>query len=165
LLFYPSVTWIDAILARFLLNTLTVVTVMCILLTGILAVTQTRTVIDLRPVLDAVGMTALLGLGIGALNCFLFGKFPAWELAWSIATRPLFLASGVIFLYDDLPRTAQAILWWNPLMHVTGLMRTGFYPMYSADYVLPIYVLSVGFVTLALGLILLRRHHKAILNN
>ena len=164
LLFYPRVTWIDAIIARFLLNTLTAALVAYILIAVILWYTGTRTVIDMVVVLQAVGMAAVLGLGIGCLNCFLIHYFPVWDTIWSIATRPLFILSGVIYIYEDLPPLAQNILWYNPLLHITGQMRKGFYPIYDATYVAPLYVLMVGLIAMALGLLLLRRHHKELIN-
>jgi capsular polysaccharide transport system permease protein len=164
LLFYPSVTWVDAILARFLLNALTGLLVAYLLLTGILMVIDTRVVLDLAPMVLAMGLTMLLGLGIGTLNCALGGIFPTWDLIWSIATRPLFIASGIFFTMEDLPRSVQDILWYNPLIHITGIMRRGFFPMYSPQYVSVLYVLAIALVTLVLGLILLGHHHQDILN-
>jgi len=47
-----------------------------------------------------------------------------------------------------MPSAVQNILWWNPLLHASGVMRTGFYPTYDAAYV------SYGYTYgLALGLI------------
>lgn len=164
LLQYPAVTWLDAVLARFLLNSLTGILVTILLLTGILAVIDSRTVLDLPPVVEAMAMGMLLGLGVGVLNCGIMGLFPLWTMIWSIATRPLFIASGIFFLYDTMPPLAQNILWYNPLMHITGLMRTGFYPTYTASYVNHIYVLGVSLALLAMGLILMGRYHRDILN-
>lgn len=164
LLFYPGVTWMDAVLARFLLNTLTSVLVTYLILTGILWYTGTRTVIDMGPVALSMALASLLGLGVGCLNCYLFLQYPLWEHAWGILTRPLMIASGVLFLYEDLPALAREILWYNPLVHVTGLMRVGFYPMYYGDYISVLYALVWVLVPLVLGLMLLRRHHKTLLN-
>jgi len=164
LLRYPAVTWLDAVLARFLLNSLTGILVTLLLLTGILMVAETRTVLDLPPMVEAMALAMLLGLGVGMLNCVLMGLFPLWEMIWSIATRPLFLASGIFFLYDTLPPLAQDILWYNPLMHITGLMRTGFYPTYTASYISHVYVVGVSLTLLAMGLILMGRYHRDILN-
>ncbi|WP_212525620.1 ABC transporter permease [Actibacterium sp. MT2.3-13A] len=164
LLAYPSVTWIDAILARFLLNLLTASMVAYILLTAILLLTDTRTVLDVRPMIEAMALAALLGLGIGTMNCVLSGLYPTWIMVWSIATRPLFLMSGVIYIYEDLPQMAQDILWYNPLLHITGLMRTGLYPMYNPEYVSVPFVVYTALILLTLGLILLRRYYREILN-
>lgn len=164
LLKYPAVTWVDALLARFLLNSLTSVLITALLLTGILAVIDSRTVLDLLPMVEAMAMAMLLGLGIGTLNCALIGLFPIWEVTWSIVTRPLFLASGIFFLYEDMPPLAQEILWYNPLMHISALMRTGFYPTYSAHFVNGVYVIGLSLGLMAMGLILLGRYHRDILN-
>lgn len=164
LLQYPAVTWLDAVLARFLLNSLTSILVAILLLGGILIATDARATLDMVPVVQAMALAMLLGLGVGTLNCALIGLFPIWEVAWSIITRPLFLASGIFYIYEDLPPLAQDILWYNPLIHILGLMRTGFFPTYTAAYVNEVYVLAVSLVLLALGQILLGRYHREILN-
>lgn len=165
LLYYPSVTWVDAILARFVLNTLTGMMVTYILLFAILGLTDTRVVLDVVPIIAALVLAAFLGLGIGTLNCLLGGLFPTWDIIWSIASRPLFLASGILFTYEDLPNSVQSVLYYNPLIHITGLMRSGLYPMYNPQYVSPVYVIAISTVTLGLGVLLLARHHKTILNS
>jgi len=164
LLKFPAVTWLDAVAARFLLNLLTGALVAILLLSAVLLVVKNRTVLDLPPAVLAMALAAVLGLGVGTLNCVLQGLYPLWEVAWSVITRPLFLASGVFFIYEDLPPLAQEILWYNPLMHITGLMRTGFYPTYTAAYVNVPYVLGTSLILLALGLMLMGRYHRDILN-
>lgn len=164
LLKYPAVTWIDAVIARFLLNSLTSLLITALLLTGILAIIDSRTVLDFPPIVTALALAMILGLGVGVLNCALSGLFPLWEMIWSIFTRPLFLASGVLFLFDTMPPIARTILWYNPLIHVVGRMRTGFFPTYTAPYVNEVYVVAIALTCLALGLILLGRYHRDILN-
>ncbi|WP_323038199.1 ABC transporter permease [Gemmobacter sp.] len=164
LLQYPGVTWLDAIVARFTLNTLTSILVTYLILTGILVWTGTRTVLDMGDIGLAIGLAALLGLGIGVLNSYLSLAFPVWDQAWAILNRPLFLISGILFLYEDSPKLIQDILWWNPLVHIIGLMRAGFYPMYYASYVSVIYVLTCALLPLVAGLLLLHRHHLDLLN-
>ncbi|MDK3074553.1 ABC transporter permease [Sedimentitalea sp. JM2-8] len=164
LLKYPAVTWLDAVLARFLLNGLTGILITAILTAGILTVIDSRTMLDLPPIIEAMSLALLLGLGVGVLNCALSGLYPLWEVIWSILTRPLFLASGIIYLFESLPQLAQDILWYNPLVHIVGLMRTGFYPTYTAAHVSPLYVLSVSLILLTMGLLLMGRYHREILN-
>ncbi len=164
LLKYPAVTWVDAVLGRFLLNSLTSVLITLILLSGILLVVNTRAIVDIPPLIQAMALSMILALGVGVLNCALMGLFPIWVVIWSVVTRPLFLASGVIFIYDQLPPLAQDILWYNPLIHITGLMRTGVYSMYAPQYISQTYVMACGLITLTLGLILLGRFHRDILN-
>ena len=163
LLTYPTVTWIDAILARFALNVLTSATVFSIVISLILILMETRTILDLPAVLIGTGICITIGLGIGLCNAVLTGLVPVWAQVWGIVTRPLFLASGIIFLYEDMPGLAQSILWWNPLIHGTGLTRAGFYPTYQANYVSLVYCYGLGLVLIALGLIFMRSTYKTVL--
>lgn len=163
LLMYPGVGWLDAVLARFLLNTLTTALVAVLILGGILIWTGGR-LPDMGPVLLAMALAALLGLGVGLANTYPFMRWPAYEHSWNILNRPMFLASGILFVFEDLPRVVRDILWFNPLVHVTGLMRRGFYPMYDASFVSVPYVLLCALVPMVLGLLMLRRHHTDLLN-
>lgn len=165
LLFYPSVTWVDSVLARLILNSLTSIMVSFILLIGILSLADTRSAIDIGPLLLSFSLALLVGFGIGTLNCALSGLYPTWDLIWSIATRPLFLASGIFYIYEDMPQAVQEVLWYNPLIHLSGIMRTGIYPNYVPEYISIPFVLTVGLVTAALGLVLLGRYHRDILQN
>lgn len=164
LLKFPAVNWLDAILARLFLNSLTNILVMFILLGGVWIAVDGRSSVDLPMAIISVGLAILLGFGVGTVNCVLTGLYPLWEMAWSIITRPLFLASGILFLYRDLPPMAREILWYNPLIHITGLVRAAFYSSYDASYVSIMYVLLVSMTLLALGLILMGRYHRDLLN-
>ncbi|MGJ8624458.1 MAG: ABC transporter permease [Yoonia sp.] len=165
LLFYPAVTWADAVIARFLLNTLTGILIMIVLMISIIYATGVTLVLDLIPILIGVCLVLLIAAGVGMLNAVLFGLFPVWRQIWGITTRPLMLVSGVIFIYEDLPKAAQDIIWYNPLIHITGLVRTGFYATYSATYVSISYVAICAIVPLFLGTLLMTRFHRDILNS
>lgn len=164
LLFYPRVTWLDTLLARFILNTLVVTLSTTIILTGIMVYENIHTVLDYSKILQAMALAALAGLSVGILNCYLFQRIPVWEQIWSIATRPLFLISGVIFIYEDLPQMGKAILWYNPVLHLTGIIRDGFYPLYHPTYISGVYLGLWIFVPMVIGLLLLRQFHRDLLN-
>jgi capsular polysaccharide transport system permease protein len=164
LLRYPRVTWGDALLARFILNMLVVFTATALILIGIIIFEGLSPILRWGAILGAMGLTSAFGLGVGCLNCFLFMRFPVWKQVWAIATRPLFLISGVIILYDDMPQIAQSVLWYNPLLHLTGLMRMAFYPMYRPDYISVVFVGACIVIPMALGLLLLHRYHRELLN-
>ncbi len=164
LLFYPAVSWIDAILARFVLNFLTGMVVLVIVFFAVLQFTDATAILEFGPMILAVCMAGLLGLGLGVLNCLLVGLFPAWGQIWGIVTRPLFLVAGVIFLYENLPENVQGYMWYLPWIHITGAFRAGVYPGYEPDYVSVLLVLAWSLIPLALGLVLLRRYHQDILN-
>ena len=164
LLAYPTVKWVDVLAGRFILVVLTMGLVAYLLLAGILIFQDTGSIVSYGPVLLAFLLAALLGAGAGMVNSVISGFLPVWISIWTIFTRPLFLASGILLIYENLPTVAQNILYFNPLMHITGLARTGFFPNYRPQYISIIYVLVWIFILLAFGLLLLRRYHREIVN-
>ena len=163
LLAYPSVTYIDALLARFVLNLLTHLMVAYLVFAGIMLAMETRVVPDYPTIVLAFALTAWLALGVGVLNAFLFTRFPVWQRAWSVIMRPMFIISGVFMLPDVIPQPWRDYILFNPLVHVIDLMRRGFYPSYDAPLFSGVYVLGTGAILLALGLLFLKRYHRDLL--
>ena len=114
-------------------------------------------------VLVAVAFAALIGFGVGSLNCVLFIYFQTWQRFFGIINRPMFLISGIFFLYEDMPRLVREILWWNPLIHLTSIMRSGFYPGYEPEFVSLVYVAVCALTPLTIGFVLLHILGKKIL--
>lgn len=160
LLAYPCVTFLDALLARFLTNMLTQIMVAYIVLAGIMLLFDTRTVLDPTKIVLGFAMAAALAFGVGTLNAFLMTRFELWQRVWSIVTRPLFIISCIFFIFDAIPQPFRDILWWNPLVHVVGQTRSGFYPGYDAPYVSLVYVFGLSTALTAAGLVFLRRYHR-----
>jgi len=164
LLAYPSVTFLDALVARFVLNLLTQLLVSYVIFSGILLFFETRTAPDLPRIALSLIMAGALALGVGTLNCVLMSMVPLWQRLWSILNRPLFIVSGIFFLFGSVPEPYRGFMWYNPLVHVIGEMRAGFYPGYNAQYVSVSYVLGVSLTLMAAGLLFLRRYHRDIVN-
>lgn len=163
LLSYPAVSWFDAIAARLILNAMTGIVVTGVTLL-IMSIASGETIsVDAPALMASMGLAVLLGMGVGLINCFLMGIVPIWANVWSIITRPLFIASGVIFLPDNLPSLAQTLIWANPVTHPISMMRTAFYPYYYPENLSPLYVVGVSLALSFLGLLLLRRWHRHIL--
>lgn len=165
LLKYPGVIYTDAFLARFLLNSLTHFLIFILVTSGIRMFFDTNTSLDPAPILISLLLAASLGFGMGVLNCFLFSAFPVWERIWKILSRPLFILSTVLFTLEDIPEPFRNWLWFNPLVHVVGLMRTGFYPGYRAEYIDVIFVSFWLLSALLIGLFFLKLFYWRILND
>lgn len=163
LLAYPAVTFVDALMARMVLNTVTHLIVFAVVIGGIALIYKLPLVMDVATMLQAFGLTALFGASLGTLNCFLYMRFPVWERAWSILSRPLFLMSGVFYTYELMPHGVRAVLWWNPVLQLIGLMRRGIYGVYPADYVNEGYIVAVSLVLLCAGLLLIWRRYRDLL--
>lgn len=164
LLFYPSITYVDAVIGRFILAMITQLLVFYILVSLILAIWVTRTYIEPKFILTAFAAGSVLAAGVGMVNCVLISFFPIWERLWVVVNRPLLLVSGVIFVHEDVPQPWQDYLWYNPIVHVVGQMRRGFYPSYQGEYIELMYPIGIGMVLMVVGLILLNRYNREILN-
>jgi len=163
LLEYPGVSWIDPMMARFLLNATMGIIVALTILHGIMIYDNLNIVVDWPKVAQAMGLNLMLALGIGCLNCVLFMRFSIWSNIWGMATGPLTIVSGVIIMYEQMPPMAQKVLWYNPVLHTVGMMRDGFYTQYNPTYTSVTYVMVCALVPMTLGLLLLRRHRRALL--
>ncbi|NUB46500.1 ABC transporter permease [Fertoebacter nigrum] len=164
LLAYPKVTFVDAILGRLIVATMTQLMVSYVVFVGILMAFDTRTAPVLPVIATTYAMVVVLALGVGTLNCFLMTTFPVWQRVWSVLTRPLFIISCIFFVFDTIPHPYRDYLWFNPLVHVVGYMRHGFYPSYDAPYVSLLYVFGLGLGMMVIGLVFLRHYHRDLLN-
>lgn len=163
LLAYPRVTYVDTLAARAILAILTQFMVSGLVFAIVFGVEDIRVIMNFVPILQTLGAVILLAVGIGTFNAYMTFSFPLYKTVWAVLTRPLMLVSGIFYIYEDLPLFAQKVLWFNPLIHLTGLMRTGFYASYDPSYISLIYVCLCGGIPMFFGMLLLRRYAKDIL--
>lgn len=163
LLVYPVVSFADALFARVILAVLTQLMVSYLVLSGAVMFLDVQLILDFKPILLSFLLAAVLGFGIGTMNCLLYDLFPIWKSFYTAVTRPLLILSAVIYIYEDLPVAAQNLLWFNPLVHITGMSRSGYFTYYEPDYISVIYILLIALPTIFFGMLLLRRNYRKIL--
>lgn len=154
LLSYPNVAPIDTIAARYLLQLGTTAMVAVVVLGVIVGWMRVPVELSWLPILEAVLVGSMLGLGVGLVNNVMFLKYPLYEKVYSIVTRPLYLISGIFFLPDGIPLPYRDIVLLNPLVHVVMSFRTGFYGGYRAIGLDMSYAYNFAFLTLFIGMIL-----------
>ena len=164
LMAYPRVTFMDALLARYLLNLSTQFLVSYVIFSTILFFNETRTALDFGKILTSFAMAGSLAAGVGVMNCYLTTRFQVWSRIWAISNRPMFIISSIFFLFESVPDQYAYYLWYNPLVHIIGKMRSAFYPYYDAPYVSVTYVFGLSIILTAFGLVLLKKYHRDILN-
>ncbi len=163
LLAYPRVTFIDAIIGRAILTMLTHFVISVIILSSVRLWNHSSDILTYEIIAASFALAILLGVGVGTLNCFLFTLFPVWRLLWGVATGPLLLVSAVLYLYEDVPLFAQNYLWYNPLVHIIGMSRMGFFSTYHPSYISVVYVLVFALVPAFFGVMMLRKYGRSIL--
>jgi capsular polysaccharide transport system permease protein len=147
---YPAVSPLDVVLARTLLEAMTHATVAALILPALCAGLSLHLPFEPLPALRGFALAVALGLGTGAANAVISAYWPPWRAVWNVATRPLFLASGVLFTPGTLPPDVVDILWYNPVLHVVTDFRGAFYGPDEADWASPAYVMTLA-ATLFLG--------------
>ena len=163
LLAYPPVKPTDVIVARFVLESLTMLFVVVIFY-GVLSLVIERNVMPNHGAfVSGLLATYLLAAGIGVFNAVATVLAPTWQQVWTVLRLPIFILSGIFYLPTGLPPEYQDILWWNPVLHCVEWMRTGAYVTYDPllDHAYP---LTFAIVALAAGLSLERIYRFRLLS-
>ncbi len=151
---YPVVAPIDAVVSRFILQSMTATLVVTLVLTSIILKDEVVTDINVAELIAACALAALFGLGVGLVNIGLFALSPLYEKIFGIVNRPVFMISGVFFLPDSLPHPFSGYILWNPLVHVIMMFRQGIYPEYRASGLDEFYVVKLVAALCFLGLMI-----------
>jgi capsular polysaccharide transport system permease protein len=124
LLRFPMVKQLDAILARFLLETSTMVIMGVVVFSIILTLNSAAFPADWMGILvTSLGML-MLGLGFGAFNTMIILLVPSYEKVQRVLNQVLFFTSGAIIPLSSLPRGLQEALMWNPLLNGVERFRS-----------------------------------------
>lgn len=108
--------------------------------------------------LAVIAVNAILlafGTGYGVLTSVLTHERPRLRSMFRMLAMPLYLASGVMFPIDTLPKSLLDPLLWNPLLHLVELSRHAFIAAYiPADGIHLLYPLQFSLAVLTAGLAL-----------
>lgn len=165
LLSYPNVAPIDAVTARYILQTLTSALVAVMVFSTIFLTLHHAPEINWPRILEAEVYAGMLALGMGMFNSVMFVKSALYEQIYGIVTRPMFLLSGVFFLPDTMPHPYRDFLLTNPICQVIMLFRSGFYPEYRAIGLSESYLAICSAVILLSGMTIFTLSKKTLRND
>lgn len=163
LLFYPQVRPIDIAISRTVLEVMTYAMVYAVFLVGHALFTQEWPAVeDALMVIVGFALATGLGLALGLVFCALGVLTKLADRVRGPLLRPLFWCSGIFFTANDLPTNVRDLMLYNPLMHVTEVVRDGWFPAYHTRHA------DIGYVTMwmlclmTLGLLLERAVRRKI---
>lgn len=159
---YPIVSPFDAVISRYLVQTMTSFFVAFLVLEVVTLEDGLILTVDYAALFTACASATVLGLAIGAANIALFAKFPVYEQVFGLVMRPMFMVSGAFFLPEGLPHPFSEWILYNPITHVIMWFRVGIYPEYRADGFDAAYVWEFTSICLAVGLLFFTLASKAI---
>lgn len=157
LIAYPPVKPLDVIMARVILETLTMYVVWVITLSLLSAFVEGDVVTNHARLAAALAGVAYLGLSVATLNGVLAVLWPTWERIWGLSRLPIFFTSGIFFLPGAMPPTMQTIIAWNPVMHSVEWVRSAIYLTYDPLLSIP-YLLGFSTIALCIALVLERSY-------
>ncbi len=165
LLNYPSVSPYDTILARATLQIVTQFVVAIVIFSVLALMVSPFPTVNFAPLLAASAVAIALGIGVGMINVVLFHFSNTYEQIFQIVNRPLFIVSGIFFLPESIPHPYQDFLLWNPLVHVVGWFRQGFYTTYRGEYIDRPWLIILAFSSVVIGLFLIRIYSAQLREN
>lgn len=101
---------------------------------------------------------AALGLVVGAIS----ERSEMFERLWHTVMYLLFPLSGALFMVDWLPKAAQEIVLWLPMVHGTEMLRHGYFGDSIRTYENPSYFIFINLITSFIGLALVKETGRRV---
>ncbi|SMX36498.1 Polysialic acid transport protein KpsM [Maliponia aquimaris] len=101
---------------------------------------------SLPGVLSAFLVAWVLGIGVGRFVAIGGLISPTFARFVPLALRPFFWLSGVFYVAAELPGPVRELLWYSPFLHVTELLREGYFLSFTSQFADAQYPLMVGAV-------------------
>ncbi|WP_102505126.1 ABC transporter permease [Salinivibrio kushneri] len=152
LLAYPHVTPFDVLVARALLEVMTMLVVFALIYNVLYLVGKAEGVDDLFNVLLGLLLLSLFSTGVGMVNSAIRIYFDSWDKLFNALNRPLYFISGIFFTAASLPPQAREYLQWNPIFQYVEWIRSGFFATSSSAYTNHSYAISCAAMVFFIGL-------------
>lgn len=95
-------------------------------------------------VLWAFAVAWALGAGIGRFAAIAGQLSPTFARTLPLALRPFFWLSGVFYVAAELPAGLRDVMWYSPFLHVTELLREGYFLGFESAFADARYPLLLG---------------------
>lgn len=111
---------------------------------------------DVVPVLEGWILLAWFSLSLGIVVGALSERSEAFERTWHIFTYLIFPMSGAVFMVHWLPKSAQDVVLWMPMVHGVEMIRHGYFGNIVPTYESPAYFATANLFLTLIGLALVR---------
>lgn len=95
---------------------------------------------------------------VGALS----ERSEMFERVWHVATYLLFPLSGAVFMIHWIPKAAQDVLLWLPMIHGTEMIRHGFFGTMIPTYENPLYFATINLILTLIGVAMVRETGRRV---
>lgn len=162
LLYHRNVRVLDLFLARVVLeiagSTISFIGLSCIFIYA----GWMDTPDDAFTMIVAWTLLAWFGVSLGLLVGSLSERSEVFDRIWHTLTYLLFPLSGAVFLVDWLPKAAQEMVLYLPMVHGVEMLRNGYFGASIRTYENVFYLVSVNLVLLLVGLMMVSETSKRV---
>ncbi|MCX8252494.1 putative polysaccharide ABC exporter, permease protein [Beijerinckiaceae bacterium RH AL1] len=158
---YPIIKPLDIIIARMLLEVISMTIVGALLVLVVVACGDEAMPANPMEAVCAIGATLFLAVAFGVPNAVIAFILPMWNIVIAIVIVCSYISSGILFVTSELPEQIRVPLSYNPLLQCTEWLRVAYYSDYPTTVLDKTYVLVFALVSLTLGLLMekvLRRY-------
>jgi capsular polysaccharide transport system permease protein len=162
LLYHRAVTLLDVVIARIIIEVLSVFASLSILLTLATFIGVATLPVNLLVIMAAFGLLAWFSFGLGLLiaagseRSATFGRLVHPAMYFSMPLSGAFVTMGF------LPPNARALLEWVPLTTIFEMFRLGEFPNYKDTFIFPMYAIGWCMALTLLGLLALKSARRAL---
>jgi capsular polysaccharide transport system permease protein len=162
LLYHRNVAVIDLFAARLLLEISGATISLLVLSTIFIATGWMKVPADVFKMVGAWLLLAWFAVSLGLIIGALTERSEMFARFWHTVTYLIFPFSGAIFMVDWLPKPAQDLVLWLPMVHAVEMLRDGYFgPVVRTHYNVP-YLMTVNLVMLLVGLILVHKTKQLV---
>jgi len=154
LLSYRQVGPLDPFFARLIIEVATFILVFFILMSILAWLDYEVWPQNLLELLMAAGLLVFLSTGLGLVFCCISVVWEDFDKVLNMMMRPLLFVSGIFYTATMIPAQYWYLLTWNPVFHIIEMMREAMFITYTSPVADSGYVLLVGFILNALGLMM-----------
>ncbi len=151
---YPQVKPIDALIARFILDTVILILGSMLIFFGMSWFFNLHINLhNILPIISILLVTMALGFGIALFNGTYGCIYDGYSKFVSFFSRPLIFVSAIFYTPNDLPAQARYYLSWNPIAQLVEYLRyyalgVRLFPEASITYPITVAVIALflGFI-------------------
>lgn len=162
LMYHRNVKVLDIFVARFLLEFVGASASITVLTLFFASIGVMQWPHDILLVLQGWLLLAWFALALGLIVGALSERSEFIERIWHVMTYLLFPLSGAGYMVDWLPKAAQEIVLWLPMVHGVEMIRHGYFGSVIPTYENPAYFATANLVMTLVGLALTREAGRRV---
>ncbi|MBF0611950.1 MAG: ABC transporter permease [Magnetococcales bacterium] len=162
LMYHRNVKVMDIFISRVLLELVGTTSSLILLTLFFTAIGAMKVPYDIVPILGGWLLLCWFSLAMGFIVGAISERSETFERIWHVLTYLMFPLSGAVYMVHWLPKTAQKVVLWLPMVHGVEMIRHGYFGRVVKTYEEPIYFAMANLFLTLIGLALVRESGRRV---